>query len=93
MDKFHLPKPSDLFREVEVSGKQLASWLDNPTTKWLLREVSKRTYELGLNAFSDTEEEFLIRKGEHKALKWLVGQLDMLEAEISGALRPTEDDE
>jgi hypothetical protein len=93
MNSFRLPDPSDLFPEVEVSGKQLASWKDNPTTRWLLREVSKRAYDLGLTAFSGTEEEFLIRKGEHVALKWLVGRLDMLEAEISGSLRPTEDDE
>jgi hypothetical protein len=58
-----------------------------------LREVSRRRLELGLNAFRDGEDDFLVRKGEHKALKWIEGKVQTLEAEVFGLNRQEEDDE
>jgi hypothetical protein len=93
MADYRPPEAEALFPPVQVSAGQLAEWRRNPRSLDLVQEVRRRLYLLAQTAFSDTEDDFLIRKGKAQALRDLLGWMENSEAEILNGERREENDE
>jgi hypothetical protein len=62
-----------------VDPKSAATFLKNKATRKLLRDIHTQIYTLGVRAFESKDlDEFRERRGEVKALKWVLGQIDNL---------------
>lgn len=76
------PQAEEMFPVPKVGPGQLASWKDNPMSAAVLALVYQKRYQQTQEAFRKDESEFLIRKGEVKALDWFLSALGNLEDDI-----------